>query len=163
MVLIRRARLADIPVLQKLEQEFHRDERTIVLKDNPQWKHYVKRRPDRDRTVARWLRNWILSRNALVLIACADDISVGFLTASIEIDKGIMQPKRLGFIGFVFVRRPFRGQGISTLMMRETLAWFAKRKVKNVCLTVIADNKPARAIWKRWGFVDFSVFAWKVD
>ena len=163
MIRIRRARLADIPVLQKLEREFHRDERKIVLKENPRVKTYVQRRPVRDRTVARWVRNWIQSRNALVLIAEADDRPVGFSTASIDIDKGIMQPRRFGFIGFVFVRRPYRGRGISSLMMEEMLTWFAKRKIKNVCLTVNADNKPARAIWKKWGFHDFVVFAWKLD
>ena len=88
---------------------------------------------------------------------------MGFLTASIEMNHGIYGPKRYGFIGFVFVRRQYRGQGISSLMVKETLAWLARRKIQHVCLTVIADNKPARAIWEKWGFGDFFVFAWKLD
>ena len=48
-------------------------------------------------------------------------------------------------------------------MTKEMLAWFAKRKIKHVSLTVMEGNRPARAIWKKWGFRDFSVFAWKLD
>jgi len=108
------------------------------------------------------MRKWIRSTNALVLIAEENSHSVGFSTACIETNHGIYGPKRFGFIGFVFVKRQHRGRRISSLMMREMLAWFAKRKIKHVSLSVMASNGPARAIWKKWGFVDFSVWAWKV-
>jgi ribosomal protein S18 acetylase RimI-like enzyme len=163
MITIRRARWVDLPLLATLEREFHRDERKIVLKENQRLKPYVQRRPDRDRIFARWMRKWIRSKNALVLIAEADARPAGFSTASIEINQGIYGPRRHGFIGFVFVRCQYRGQGISSLMMKEMLTWFEKRKIKHVCLSVMEDNKPARAIWEKWGFHDFLVVTWKLD
>lgn len=163
MVTIRKARLTDIPLLGEMERAFRRDERNIVLKENRRLKTYIERTPDRDRKVAGWMRKWIRSKNALVLLAELGAFPIGFATASIETNHGIYGPMRFGFIGFVFVRRQHRGQGISSRMMREMLAWFAKRKIKHVSLSVMASNHPARAIWKKWGFVDFSVFAWNVD
>ena len=163
MVTTRKARLADLPLLGALEKEFSRDERKIVLSETPRLKPYIQRTPDRDRIVARWMRGWIRSRNALVLIAEKGGRPVGFSTASVETNKGIYGPVRFGFIGFVFVRQTYRGRGISSLMMKEMLTWFTKRKIKHVSLSVMAGNQPARAIWKKWGFCDFSVFAWKLD
>ena len=47
------------------------------------------------------------------------------------------------------------------MLMEETLRWLAKRKIEHVHLTVIDNNEPARAIYRRWGFVDFGVGVWK--
>jgi ribosomal protein S18 acetylase RimI-like enzyme len=46
-------------------------------------------------------------------------------------------------------------------MMKKAQEWFANRKVEHVMLTVLTDNKHARAIYKRWGFFDFVSTLWK--
>jgi GNAT superfamily N-acetyltransferase len=162
MLTIRKARLSDVPLLGALEKQFHRNERNAVLKQAPRLKTYIRRTPDRNRKVAGWMRKWIRSKNAMVLLAESDGFPVGFATATIEANQGIYGPSRFGFIGFVFVRLSYRGQGVSSLLMKEMLAWFAKRKIRHVSLTVMEGNRPARDIWKKWGFVDFSVFSWKL-
>ena len=161
MTTIRKARLADVPLLGTMEQEFRRDERVTVLKANPKLKAYIQGTPDRNQKVAGWMRKWIRSKNGLVLLAESKALPVGFATASIETNRGIYGPKQLGFIGFVFVRHRHRDQGISSLLMEEMLDWFRKRKIKHVSLSVMEGNQPARAIWKKWGFQDFSVWAWR--
>ncbi len=163
MITIRRARLADHPLLAKLEREFFRDQRENVLKQNPKLKLYLKRRSGADRFVDNRMRKWIRSKNASVFIAEADSKPAGFSTVSIEKNFPKLLPKRYGNIGYMFVKRQFRGQKISSLMMENALAWFASRKIKHVSLSVIADNQPARAIWAKWGFRDFFVFAWKLE
>lgn len=47
-------------------------------------------------------------------------------------------------------------------MMKEAMAWLARRKMKHVALTVLEDNEPARSIYKKWGFHDLVVVAWKL-
>ena len=164
MITTRRARLVDIPLLVTLEREFRRDEREIVLKENLKLKPYLPRRSGRDiRIIAKWMRKLVRSKNAIVFIAEADSRPVGFSTVSIETGHPLSLPKRYGFIGYRFVRRQYRGKGISSLMMKEALAWFAKRKIKHVGLTVIKDNRRAHAIWRKWGFYDFLVVTWKLD
>ena len=160
MTTIRKARLADVPLLREMERGFRRDEKHAVLKNDRRLRTYIQATADRDRKVAEWMRKFIRSRNALVLLAQSDALPIGFATASIETNHGIYGPKRFGFIGFVFVKRQHRGKGISSLMMKEILAWFGERQIRYVSLSVMEGNYPARAVWKKFGFVDFSVWAW---
>jgi GNAT superfamily N-acetyltransferase len=76
-------------------------------------------------------------------------------------NSGIFRPKRYGFIAIMFVRPQHRAQGISSLMASKALAWFKKRDVALIGLTVLSDNKHARRIYKKWGFGDFSAVMWK--
>lgn len=162
MITIRRARVADLPLLARMEREFDRDQREIVLKENPRLKLYLKRVPGKDKITSKRIRKWVRSKNAIVLIAELDARPAGFSTVSIEKNWPKLLPRRYGFIGYMFVRRQYRGQKISSLMMEKALAWLATRQMKHVALTVIGDNKPARAIWAKWGFHDYVVFAWKL-
>jgi GNAT superfamily N-acetyltransferase len=163
MVTIRRALLVDIPLLVTLEKEFRRDERAIVLKENPRWKPYLPVRSGRDAgVVAKFMRQLIRSKNARVFIVEEKSKPVGFSTVSIEKGHPISAPRRSGFVGYMFVRRPYRGRGISSLMMREALAWLGKRKIQHISLSVIKDNKRAHAIWRKWGFRDFFAITWKL-
>src|SRR4051812_12207068 len=148
---IRKARLADVPLLNRLEDEFDRDERRIVLKKNERVRPYLRARSS-VRFKSRRMRKWLTSRNALVLIAEADSVPCGFSIQWIGTHTSIYRPKRFGFIGIMFVRRDYRGQGISSLMMKEAQVWFAKRKITHVVLTIMADNKDARGIYEKWGF-----------
>ena len=154
--------MTDLPLLAKLEREFWRDIREIVLKENPKMKPYLQPSPGRDRIIAKWMRNWIRSRNARVFITEIGAKPAGFSVAFIQHTPGPFLPKRFGFIGYVFVKHQYRGQRVGSLMMKETLLWFEKRRIEHVGLTVIADNRPARAIWDKMGFHDFNVFKWKL-
>jgi ribosomal protein S18 acetylase RimI-like enzyme len=162
MVEIRKARLSDLTTLAALEREFYRDQRAIVLKQKPELRIYLQQAPGGQHVLRKRMRHWIRSRNAVVFIAEANSRAIGFLTVSIDRTPPPWLPARRGFLGYVFVKRRYRGQRISSMLMEMALAWLAERKIKHVCLTVIEDNKPARAIWKKWGFYDFIVVAWKL-
>jgi|ERR1041385_2132266 GNAT superfamily N-acetyltransferase len=163
MVSIRRATPADLKLLQKLETEFCRDERAAVISANRGFDHYVQPSPLRSRTVARLLRKMLRSTNARVFIAEQNGKPIAFCTASIEKGGQMYLPMRFGLIGWVFVKKPYRGKRISSQLMAEMLHWFAKRKIEQISLSVLAGNQPARAIWKKWGFHDFVIFAWKLN
>jgi ribosomal protein S18 acetylase RimI-like enzyme len=160
MIAIRKARAADLPDLVTLEREFDREERKIVLKENEKLRPYLRALRS-TRSLSEQMRKWIASRNSLVLIAEADSRQCGYLVAWTGRNKGIFRPKMYGFIAIMFVRPEHRGEGIGSSMMGETLAWFKKRNVTHVGLTVLSDNKHARRIYERWGFGDFSSVMWK--
>lgn len=160
MIVVRKARVTDISVLARLEAEFDRDERRIVLKQNSKVRPYM-------RTVSsvtfksQRMRKWLASRNTLVLIAEADSGACGFSVQWSGTNRSIYRPKRFGYIGIMFVQRGYRGRGVSSLMIEEAQAWFVKRKVKHMVLTVLTDNNHARAIYSKWGFFDFVSIMWK--
>jgi GNAT superfamily N-acetyltransferase len=160
MITTRVARLLDVPLLVALERQFDRDEHQLVLRENPQLKPYLRTRLSASLS-AQWMRRWVRSRSALVLIAEADSVPCGFSVAWTGTSSTIFRPKRYGFIGIMFVQRQYRGRRISSLMMKQAFAWFAKQNVKYVSLTVIKDNKHARRIYEKWGFRDFVITMWK--
>lgn len=156
---VRQARPVDASLLLTLEREFDRDERELVLEDNPKAKPYL-RTSDAKYSSER-MRKWLRSKNALVLIAEADSVPCGFSVAWIATSQGIYEPKRYGFIGIMFVQEEYRQRKVSSLMIQEMSSWFAARKVKHVCLTVLSANKIAHFIYEKWGFADFATTMWK--
>jgi ribosomal protein S18 acetylase RimI-like enzyme len=159
-ITIRKARLTDIPLLARLEAEFDRDEGPTVLKENPKVKPYLRA----DSTVrfkSQRMLKWLASRNSLVLIAEADSVPCGFSVQWVGTQTLPYRPPRFGYIGIMFVQRSYRGRGISSMMMKEAQGWFAKRNVGHIMLTVLTYNKQARAIYEKWGFVDFVTTMWK--
>jgi RimJ/RimL family protein N-acetyltransferase len=54
----------------------------------------------------------------------------------------------------MFVDRGWRGLGIGTAMMREALRWARVVGVEKIELTVYPGNETARALYRRFGFVE---------
>jgi GNAT superfamily N-acetyltransferase len=160
MISLRKARLVDIRLLARLEHEFDQDERRGALKENPKLKPYI-RADSSLRFKSQRMLKWIASRNALVLIAEEDSVPCGFSVQFVGTQTLPYRPERFGYIGIMFVRRAYRHHGISSLMMKEAQAWFANRKIDHLMLTVLTDNKHARAIYAKWGFFDFVSTMWK--
>ena len=159
MISIREARLADTATLVRLEREFDRDERHLTLEENPTLKPFLRTSNTRFSTAR--LHDWIRSRDALVLIAQADSVPCGFSVTWIATSTGVCRPKRYGFIALMFMQRKHRGRTVRSFMRNEIFSWFTKRRIKNVCLTVMSDAKHARRIYEKWGFGDFSTVMWK--
>ena len=159
---IRKARTTDLPLLVLMEGEYARDQRRSVLVENGRLRPYMQRVSGAKsalvlREVSKYFRQCLRSRNVVVSIAEQDSHPVGFSIVSIRTSPPIRKLRRHGNIDVFFVRRKYRGRGISSLMMDRATKWFIRRGVKHVGLEVINDNKLARAIYKKWGFYDFFV------
>jgi GNAT superfamily N-acetyltransferase len=159
MISIREARLADIPLLVRLEREFDRDERQPALKENPAIRPYL--RTSSAKYSAQRMRKWTRSRNTRVVIAENDSVPCGYSVAWIATNPAIFRPKRYGLIGILFVQREYRGHKISSLMVKDVYAWFSRRGINYVFLSVLSDNKYARSIYEKWGFSNFSITMYK--
>jgi GNAT superfamily N-acetyltransferase len=160
MIVVRKARVTDVPLLTRLEDEFDRDERHIVLKENPRLQPYL-REDSTIRFKSQRMLKWLASRNVLVLVAEADSVPCGFSVQWVGTQTLPYRPQRFGYIGIMFVQRSYRGRGVSSKMIKNAQEWFAKRNVEHIVLTVLTDNKHARTIYKQWGFFDFVSTMWK--
>lgn len=157
MVRIRKATLADIPVLAWLEEGYARDQRRLVIRKNSRLRPYMQRRPEKAGEIAKWLRKCIRSSNVMVLLTEIEGSAVGMSVSSIQTSPPIRRLRHYGSIDLLYVVAAHRGQRISSLMMEAILVWFKRRGVRHLSLQVIDDNPTARAIYRKWGFFDFFV------
>jgi len=67
----------------------------------------------------------------------------------------IFSLEKLGHISDLFVRKKFRGIGISSMFRDEAIRWFKKKRMKYATLDVYPDNVIPYKIYKKWGFFDF--------
>ncbi len=56
----------------------------------------------------------------------------------------------------MYLRRDYRGRGVGDALMSRLLEE-ARRSVEIVTLTVMSDNAPAVALYRRWGFESYGI------
>ena len=66
--------------------------------------------------------------------------------------------KKVGYIEEFFLVEKFRGKGISTRLMNETIKWFKQKKIEFVSLCVFTKNKGVVNVYKKFGFESFSIY-----
>lgn len=84
-------------------------------------------------------------RGHVALLAEQDGGIVGFALAR-------MKGKRLGYISDLYVAPRARRSGVAASLIRETVARLRERGAEWIELEVMAENRPARIIYDRWGF-----------
>jgi len=143
--------------LVSLEAEYARDQKKIVLQQNPRLRPYLARRAGTESHIAKYFRKRIQSKNSIVRIAEDRGKAIGFSIASIVTSPPIRKLRQVGNIDLLYVKRGYRGRKLSSMMMKESMEWFRKRKIRYVGLEVMAANRPARSIYQKWGLYDFFV------
>ena len=80
------------------------------------------------------------------LVAEADGDVVG----SIHID-----PSRHGFaeVGMA-VARDWRGRGVGSALLAAAIDWASERGLHKLCLSVFPQNEAAKALYRKFGFVE---------
>jgi len=82
---------------------------------------------------------------------CDGDSIIGFANLY---DRQLNQ---YAFIGNVFIQPDYRGQGLGKLVLQYMIkAAFEKYQFAEVRLSVFSDNKPAVALYKQFGFSEYS-------
>jgi len=106
---------------------------------------------------------WLLTRfsdpNEACFVAELDERVVGFVWSKSQsppaIPAFIQQP--LQIVGDVVVEASLRGRGIGRALVERALEWGRARGLKQVQLTVFAQNGRARDFYERLGFRPLSV------
>lgn len=139
-ILIRKARLEDLPILKEFEQG-------VILAERPY-----------DETLAEDpisyydLEALINSAEAEVLVAVKDDKLVGSGYAKILDAKPYLKHDRYAYLGYMYVLPSYRGIGINKLIINDLLAWSKSQGVNEARLDVYDQNAAAIRAYAKVGF-----------
>jgi ribosomal protein S18 acetylase RimI-like enzyme len=94
--------------------------------------------------------------NANILVVEIDRKIIGYSLAYAYFLEHL-KSKKAGYIEEFFLTEKFRGKGISTKLMNESIKWFKEKKVEFVSLRVFSKNKNVAGIYEKFGFEQFSI------
>ncbi len=138
---IRPAKLQDLPTLLEFEQK-------IIATERPMDPTLIQ-----DQVISYYpIKAYIDASDTEVLVASENDQIVGSIYGQIRPRKDFFQTTHLGYIGFMYVKNAFRGQGVSKLLIEAITAWFQQRGIKEIILHVYAKNPRAIRAYEKVGF-----------
>ena len=156
-VTIRKAKLSDLDELVNLWNEFIITSNAILVRKNPELKPYLALKKDFLKLIKKWLVKTIRSRNSLVTLVEDKNRIVGVCVTKINKNNPIMRLEKLGYINDIYVKKEYRGTGISSKFKNEALTWLKNKGIKHISLSVDFSNEHARKVYKNWGFIDYSI------
>ena len=151
--MVRKAKLRDSEEVAQMFVEFMRNHDKIVLKENPKLKPYVAKKKNIKSGFKRHIEKSIRSKNALVLI----EEGKGYCLCHIKKNIPIFVIEKYGFISDLFVKKRYRGKGISSEFKNKAFEWFRQKKIKHAAIGVYSNNKKARKIYSKWGFIEHHI------
>ena len=158
---VRIADLQDVSILVELWKEFIRDHEEIALRENPKRKpyfqHFLRIKDNAAEMAKDYMEMHIQSEDALALLLEVEGKPVGFSLVTIQKTPPIFIVDRIGAISDLFIKSQFRGRGLSSLIKDELLNWLKYKGIRHVSIAFFADNKHARKVYKKWGFMEFHV------
>ena len=108
------------------------------------------------------LKNEPFSYYDISAMIAADDVAVIIGTIDKEIvvsgyvriknASSVKQYEQYAYLGFIFVKPKYRGNGINQLLMDELLVWTKAQNVNEIRLDVYAENLPAIRAYEKAGF-----------
>ncbi len=138
-ILIRPARIEDLPILYEFEQGIVTAERPFDPTLKPDTIHYYD------------LQALIKSDQALVVIACDNDHIVASGYAKINQAEEYLKFDSYAYLGFMFVRPAYRGRGIIQMIMEDLSSWTKEQGLSEIRLEVYDDNEAALKAYERFG------------
>lgn len=139
-ILIRSARLSDLPTLLAFEQGIIQAERPYDQTLKPDPISYYD------------IGELISSDDAEVVVAERDGQLIASGYAKRKASRDYVEPSQHAYIGFLFVSPEHRGEGVNKLILDHLFAWAAKNDLPEVHLTVYPDNAAAIRAYEKAGF-----------
>lgn len=100
-----------------------------------------------------YARICIRSRNALVLVAEEKGKLVGYSLNNIKKNIPVYLPEKYGYFSDLFVKKEFRGRGISTEFIKAAISWFKKKGIRQARIMADTDNRRTLKIYRHWGMI----------
>lgn len=98
------------------------------------------------------LMDLIRSERATLLVAVVNDEIVGSGYGKILEAKPFQKHKEYVYLGFMYVKPAFRGQGINGVILQELMEWAKSRGLTEVKLDVYDENVIAKNAYLKAGF-----------
>lgn len=140
MYSIRKATLADLPLLLEFEQALIKVERPMdsTIKDG-HISYYD-------------IADFIERADTEVLIVVCESKIVASGYAQIKGDRHYLKHDSQGYLGFMYVDETHRGQGLNKLLIDALIQWCKERDVNEIRLAVYQDNPSAIRAYEKAGF-----------
>lgn len=138
--IVRKATLNDLPALLQLEQGVIEAERPF----DPTIKEGDINYYD--------ISELISNNESDVFVVELDHKIVASGYAKIKDDRHYLKHKKQGYLGFMFVSKPYRGKGLNKLIVGALLKWCKERHIFEIRLDVYDDNLPAIRAYEKVGF-----------
>ncbi len=156
-MIVRKAKLKEVPAIVELWKEFMRDHDKIFLSKYPQHKKYLRRRKDAPKVMGEFIRKNIHSKNATVVVAEEKGKLVGYGMIMMKKDPPVYVENTNAYITDLFVKRQHRGKKISSEIKDALLQWAQEKGEHIISLNAFVVNTHARNVYKKWGLKEFSV------
>jgi GNAT superfamily N-acetyltransferase len=95
----------------------------------------------------------INNKNAEVLVAVIDNEIVGSGYAKILTAKSYQKHSEYAYLGFMYVKPAFRGQGINKKILNALIDWAKSQNLKELRLEVYDENIIAKNSYLKAGFI----------
>ncbi len=153
---IRKATLKDVPMIVEMWEGFM-DEHSVMVRDKElKYKEQDEFAENRGDNYKEFISGFIEKGNGAIFIA-EEDEAVGYCLVFIKDNIPIFKVKKLGYASDLFVKKEFRGKGISSKLVEEALKWFKEKGLKHISLQTYCSNDKARSIYKKMGFFEYKV------
>lgn len=138
---IRIAIPGDLPALTAFEQAIIDAERPFdeTLRKDPF--HYY----DFDKLIH--------SENTCVLVAETDNEILGSGFATIKDAEPYLRHSRYAYIGLMYVKPAYRGQGINRQILEQLKQWIQQKGISEIRLVVYSQNEQAVKAYQKTGFM----------
>jgi GNAT superfamily N-acetyltransferase len=138
---IRAATQQDLPILLDFEQK-------IIATERPMDPTLIQ-----DQAISYYpIKTYIDAEDTEVLVAEHEQQIIGSIYGQIRPRKDFFQTTHLGYIGFMYVKTAFRGQGVAKLLIEAITAWFHEQGISEIILHVYAKNPTAIRAYEKVGF-----------
>jgi len=154
MIRIRRANLNDTKTILCLWVEFNKDFKDL-LKKNSRLNPYIELKENCNEIFRKYLKKNLKSKNSAVFIAEINGIQAGYNLIYVKKNIPIFRLEKLSYISDLFVKKEFRGKGISSKLKTKAIEWFRKKGLSHASIAVWSDNIKAHSIYKKWGFFGY--------
>lgn len=144
-ITVRTATLADLDILLEFEQGIIHAERPF----DPTLKEAHINYYD--------LGELIASPDAEVIVAVSGKEIVGGGYALIRDSKPYLSHAQHAYLGFMYVKPDYRGQGIIQMVIKALQQWSVSKGIREFRLEVYADNASAIRAYEKIGFVKYMV------
>lgn len=137
---IRKATLADLPLLLEFEQALIKVERPMdsTIKEG-EVSYYD-------------IADFIQQTDTEVLVTECDSKIVASGYAQIKGDRHYLKHDLQGYLGFMYVDEEHRGKGLNKLLIDALIKWCKERAVHEIRLAVYQDNPSAIRAYEKVGF-----------
>ena len=138
--IVRKATLNDLPTLLQFEQGVIKAERPFDPTIKEEKINYYD------------ISELILNDESDVFVVEIDNQIMASGYAKIKDDRHYLKHSKQGYLGFMFVPKAQRGQGLNKLIVDALLRWCKNRHIFEIRLDVYNDNTPAIKAYEKVGF-----------